>query len=208
MPRAAVFLFVIAIAGLLLAFLGRPTDVAPSPSATAGSSPTRPAATATPDPLTGVPADCRADVHGTAFTTGSIDQRASAAQQWMDAHRGQQASVIVTEDLVNEAAVRESRSQPVRDLRITIEPAGFRLSASAIVLIGSFPIKALLVPSASGGALRIDVRDLDTDGLPGFFRGSVQDSLQRAADPTAWGIKMRVLGVATRNGCAVIWGTA
>jgi len=207
MPRIAVFLFIIAIAGLLLAFLGRPPDV--TPSASAASSPTpRPTATATADPLTCVPAACRADVRGTAFTTGSIDQRASAAQQWMDAHRGQQASVIVTEDLVNEAAVRESRSQPVRDLRITIEPAGFRLSASAIVLIGSFPIKALLVPSASGGVLRIEVRDLDTDGLPGFFRGSVEESLQRAADPTAWGIRMRVQGVATRNGCAVIWGTA
>jgi len=205
-PRAAAILFAIAIAGIVLAFLARPADVVtPSPSTTRTGGPSTVRAS-TPD--ANVPAACRGDVRGTVFATGSISQRADAAQQWMNAHSGQQASVVVTEDLVNEAAIRESRSQPVRDLRVTIEPAGFRLSANAIVFIGAFPIKALLVPTASGGALRIDVRELDSDGLPGFLRGNVEESLQRAADPTAWGIKMRVQGVATRTGCAVIWGTA
>jgi hypothetical protein len=208
MPRAAVVLVLIALAGIVLVFALRPapSPVAPSPSATASVTSRTPAATSTA-PSADVPAACRGLVRGTTFATGSIDERARAAELWMASHRGQQASVVVTEDIVNAAAVRETRDQPVRDLRIAIEPAGFRLSATAVV-IGSFPIRALLVPTASGGALRVDLRELDTDGLPGFFRGTVQDSITRAADPTAWGITMRIDGVAMANGCAVIWGTA
>ena len=221
MPRFAALLLVIAGLALFVVVAPRQADEArtastptpvPSspPSAARSAAPTTAApaaATATADTLVAVPAACRSAVRGAAFADGSVAQRAAAAQQWMDAHRGQQASVIVTDDIVTDAAVRGAQGQPVRDLRVTIEPAGFRLSATA-VFIGTFPIRALLAASAIDGVLHMDVRELDTDGMPGFFRGSVQDAIARAADPSAWGIRMRVQGVATASGCAVVWGTA
>lgn len=216
MPRSAALVLLGLIVGLVVVVSPRRSDVASTPVPTARpetSAPvlarptTTPAPSATTDALAAVPSACRALVRGDAFADGSVSQRAGSAQQWMDSHRGQVASVVVTDDIVTDAAVRGSQGQPVRDLRVTIEPAGFRLSATA-VFIGTFPIRALLAPSAVNGALRMDVRDLDTDGMPGFFRGSVQDAIVGAADPSAWGIRMRVQGVATASGCAVVWGTA
>src|SRR4051812_23475386 len=226
MSRSAALLLLLAALGLAVLVAPRSLD-APSSGSTETTAPSfsarsvapssarslAPSAASTLSPsatvgaLTAVPAACRSAVRGTVFADGSVAQRAGAAQQWMDAHRGQQASVVVTDDIVTDAAVRGAQGQPVRGLRVTIEDAGFRLSATA-VFIGTFPIRALLVPTASNGVLRMDVRELDTDGMPGFFRGSVQDAIAGAADPTAWGIRMRVQGVATANGCAVIWGTA
>lgn len=216
MRRAALLLFILALAVVAVLLATGPADLPAVPSlpplATASSTPrTTPTATSTatptPTPTSTAPQACRPFVHGAVFADGPLDQRTIAAQTWLASHPGQQASVVVTDDILNAVAVRAAQNEPVRDLRITIEPAGFRLSATAVA-IGSFPIRALLVPSASGGRLRIDVRELDTDGLPFFFRGSVQDSLARAADPTKWGIEMRVDGVATASGCAVVWGTA
>ena len=216
MPRSVALVLLVLVVGLIVVVAPRGSDVASTPAPTARTgTPTatvaRPTSTpvpsATADALVAVPPACRALVRGEAFADGSVSQRAGSAQQWMDAHRGQVASVVVTDDIVTDAAVRGSQGQPVRDVRVTIEPAGFRMSATA-VFIGTFPIRALLAPSAVNGALRMDVRELDTDGMPGFFRGSVQDAIAGAADPSAWGIRMRVQGVATATGCAVVWGTA
>jgi hypothetical protein len=161
----------------------------------------------TPAPtLSNVPAACASLVRGTAFADGTLDERARAAQSWMGDRRGQTASIVITEDILNDAASRAAREEPVRDVRVTIDPEGFRLAATA-VFIASFPIRVLLVPSATAGRLRVDIRELDTNGLPGLFRGQVEDALRRATDPAAWGIDMRVDGIATANGCAVIWGT-
>src|SRR3954468_22105520 len=226
MSRSAALLLLLAALGLIVIVAPRSAEV-PSSGSTATRPPSASARSLAPsaaatlprlgapapspsvsaDALAAVPAACRSAVRGTVFADGSVAQRAGAAQQWMDAHHGQQASVVVTDDIVTDAAVRGAAGQPVRDVRVAIEQSGFRLSATA-VFIGTFPIRALLAPSASAGVLRMDVRELDTDGMPGFFRGSVQDAIAGAADPSAWGIRMRVLGVATANGCAVIWGTA
>jgi hypothetical protein len=215
MRRAALILLVLALAVVAVLLATGPGDLPAVPSlpplTTATSTPrttqtVTSTATPSPTPTSTAPQACRAFVHGTVFADGPLDQRTIAAQTWLAAHPGQQASVVVTDDILNAVAVRAAQDEPVRDLRIAIEPAGFRLSATAVA-IGSFPIRALLVPSASAGRLRIDVRELDTDGLPFFFRGSVQDALARAADPAKWGIQMRVDGVATASGCAVVWGT-
>jgi hypothetical protein len=193
MLRGAAVIFIVALVGIIVFFATRSTS---------------PAASTTPPPArSGSAAACASLVRGTSFADGSLNQRTREMQQWMSTHRGQQASLVVTEDVLNDVATGAARNEPVRDLHITIEPAGFRLSATATA-IGSFPIKALLVPSASSGGLRITIRDLDTDGMPILFRGAVQDAIARSADPTAWGIQMRVDGVATSNGCAVVWGTA
>jgi hypothetical protein len=114
---------------------------------------------------------------------------------------------VFTDDLLTEAAIRDMQSSSAQDARVAIEPAGFRLTATAVAF-GRFPIKVLLVPQVSGGVARLDVRELDTDGLPFFFRGSVEDAIRKASDPQAWGVRMRVNGIATQRGCAVVWGTA
>ncbi|HUQ41570.1 MAG TPA: hypothetical protein VM052_03625 [Candidatus Limnocylindrales bacterium] len=210
MPKAGLFLFVSALAIIALLFAIRPQDAVQGLPGLPTVPPTSLAPTSSPASsavAASVPAACRSLVHGMTFSTGTLDDRARDAQSWVESHRGQEASVVITDAILNDAATRESQSMPVRDLRVAIEPAGFRLSANAVAF-ATFPIKVLLVPVVSAGSVRIETRDLDTDGLPGFFRGNVEDSIRRAADPSAWGLRMRVNGVATQNGCAVIWGTA
>ncbi len=207
MPKAGLFLFFAAAIVIVVLFALQPPAVrlvvTATPSASATPSATAPAARAS---ASAAP-PCASLVRGTFFADGSIDDRARAAQAYLESHPGQQAWVVITEAVLNAAAIREAQSQPVRDLRITIEPAGFRMSMTAIV-IGSFPIKVLIVPRASNGTVTIELRELDTDGLPGFFRGTVEDSIRRAADPSSWGLRMRVDGIATDVGCAVVWGRA
>jgi hypothetical protein len=208
-PRFGLLLFALAAFGVAALFVLRPPDpprtfefVSPSPSRAASA---RASASATLN--ADVPDACRPSVRGLAFATGSLEQRSQDVQTWLESHPGQQASVVFTDRLLTDAASRNSQSMPVRDVRVTIEPAGFRLAATAVAF-GSFPIKVLLVPQVSGGVVRLDMRELDTDGLPFFFQGRVEEAIRQASDPQAWGVRMHVDGVATRAGCAVVWGTA
>lgn len=208
-PRFGLLLFALAAFGVAALFVLRPPDpprtfefVSPSPSRAASATPS-----ASPTLNSDVPEACRTSVRGPAFATGSLEQRSKDVQTWLESHRGQQASVVFTDQLLTDAASRNSQSMPVRDVRVTIEPAGFRLAATAVAF-GSFPIKVLLVPQVSGGVVRLDMREVDTDGLPFFFRGSVEDAIRQASDPQAWGVRMHVDGVATQAGCAVVWGIA
>ena len=203
MSRFAATIFFGALIVVVLLFAFRPPD-APGGVATPTASPSAPSAT--PSAAT-VPGACAPYVRGMAFDSGTLAERSSAAQAWMETHPGRQAWVVITDDILTETARSAARSQPVRDVRIAIERAGFRLSATAVV-IGSFPIKVLLVPQVSTGTLRFDLRELDTDGLPGFFRGGIEDSIRKAADPAGGGLRMRIDGIATDSGCAVVWGTA
>ena len=213
MPRAGLLLFALAAFGVAALFVLRPPDpprtfVFVSPSASATVSATASATpSASPTINVDVPDACRDSVRGPAFASGTLEQRSQDVQAWLESHRGQQASVIFTDQLLTDAASQNTRSMPVRDVRVTIEPAGFRLAATAVAF-GSFPIKVLLVPQVTSGAVRLDTRELDTDGLPFFFRGSVEDAIRQAADPQAWGVRMHVDGVATQAGCAVVWGIA
>ena len=208
-PRFGLLLFALAAFGVAALFVFRPPDP-PVPFEFVSASPARPAtatASASPTVNADVPEACRASVRGPAFASGSLEQRSQDVQAWLESHRGQQASVVFTDQLLTDAASRSTQSMPVRDARVRIEPAGFRLAAAAVAF-GSFPIKVLLVPQVTGGVVRLDTRELDTDGLPFFFRGSVEDAIRQAADPQAWGVRMHVDGVATQAGCAVVWGTA
>jgi len=208
-PRFGLLLFALAAFGVAALFVLRPPDP-PVPFEFVSASPTRAAsatASASPTVNADVPEACRASVRGPAFASGTLEQRSQDVQTWLESHRGQQASVVFTDQLLTNAAGRDTQSMPVRDVRVSIEPAGFRLAATAVAF-GSFPIKVLLVPQVSGGVVRLDRRELDTDGLPFFFRGSVDDAIRQAADPQAWGVRMHVDGVATQAGCAVVWGTA
>lgn len=208
-PRFGLLLFALAAFGVAALFVFRPPDP-PVPIEFVSASPTRAAsatASASPTVNADVPEACRASVRGPAFASGTLERRSQDVQTWLESHRGQQASVVFTDQLLTNAAGRDTQSMPVRDVRVSIEPAGFRLVATAVAF-GSFPIKVLLVPQVSGGVVRLDRRELDTDGLPFFFRGSVDDAIRQAADPQAWGVRMHVDGVATQAGCAVVWGTA
>src|SRR5438477_4727284 len=171
--RARLILFVLPLLAIALLFVFRPQDLrvlAPSPSPSLSPSPTS-SASATTD-LSAVPSECRGDVKGLAFASGSLDDRIRAANAWGAAHRGDTASVVVTNDVMRDAASKQQWSVPVEDIGVTIEPAGFRMSATANIF-GRYTIRALLVPRAVDGTLRVTTQDLDTDGLPGFFRGSV-----------------------------------
>jgi hypothetical protein len=209
-PRFGLLLFALAAFGVAALFVLRPPDpprtfefVSPSPSRTAAAA----TQSAAPTLNAAVPEACRSSVRGPAFATGSLEQRSQDVQTWLEGHRGQQASVIFTDQLLTDAASRNTQSMPVRDVRVSVEPAGFRLAATAVAF-GSFPIKVLLVPQVNGGVVALDMRELDTDGLPFFFRGSVEDAIRQASDPQAWGVRMHVDGVATQTGCAVVWGIA
>src|SRR5438132_4438514 len=114
--RTRLLLIAVPLAVIALLFATRPTDVrvlAPSPSASASRSPIVTAVALATTDLSAVPAECRGDVKGVAFASGSLDDRIRAANAWGDAHRGQTASLVVTNDVMTDAATRQQWSVPV-----------------------------------------------------------------------------------------------
>lgn len=194
----------IAIAGLVVLLViviiavSRPPEtvrlgVSPSPTSTSS---------ATADALADVPGDCRDAVVGAPFARGDISERVSLMSTWLDQHPGDRASLVLTDDVLTKEAAKSKQSVTTEDTKVEIVEQGFHLS-STVVFFGRFPISALLVPTVDDGDVRFDVRDLDTDGMPGFMRPSVEQSLAASADPASWGLSVRVDDLITRRGCAI-----
>jgi len=164
-------------------------------------------ASARPD----VPAACAGDVRGTVFASGSLDDRVAAARSWAPAHRGETASLVIT-DAVVLASVRAATggpgAPPFRDPDVRIHPDGIALSGTATAAIFRYSIKATLVPEVQNGRFRLHVTQLDTGGMPGFLRQQVSDLIAKAADPAAWQLPVRVSDVVLREGCGTVRGTA
>ena len=198
---------------VLVAFLGRPTTTGPTPTpgGTASAATVAPRVSAEPTADRNVPAACAADVRGTSFASGSLDERLAAARAWAPANSGKAASVVFTDAVLTEsvrAQLSGPGAPPFVDPSVTIRPEGIRVSGTATAAFLRFPIRATLVPEVSGGTLRFSVRDLDTGGLPSSFRQRVNDLLAQAADPAAWRLPLRVESFTLRSGCAVLAGRA
>ena len=183
----------------------------PPPAATASAATSSPRVSAEPTADRNVPAACAADVRGTSFASGSLDERLAAARAWAPANAGRTASVVFTDAVLTEsvrAQLSGPGAPPFVDPAVTIRPEGIRVSGTATAAFLRFPIRATLVPEVSAGTLRFSVRDLDTGGLPSSFRQRVNDLLAQAADPLAWRLPLRVDSFTLRSGCAVLAGQA
>lgn len=173
----------------------------PSPSPTPSNTPPTP----TPRDIADVPQPCRSAVRGEAFAEGSLGTRVREANAWSAEHPGETGSLVVTDDVMRDAAAREDWSIPVTDIVVTTDDAGFHLSATASIF-GRYTIRALLVPQAVDGTLRISVRELDTGALPAFMRHAVEAAIASATETSRWGLHLTVDGVITHQDCAVVWG--
>lgn len=164
-------------------------------------------ASARPD----VPAGCGGDVRGTAFATGSLDDRVAAVRSWAPAHRGEPVSLVIS-DAVVLASVRAAstgpNAPPFRDPDVRIRSDGIHLSGTASAAIFRYAIKATLVPEVRDGRFRLAVTELDTGGMPGFLKQQASDLIARAADPGAWQLPVRVADVVLHEGCGVVRGIA
>ena len=199
-----------------MAFLARPATPGPTSGPTVRTATDAPIVSppiVSPQPTAdrNVPAACAADVRGTSFASGSLDDRLAAARSWAGANSGRTASVVLTDNVLTEsirAQLSGPGAPPFVDPSVTIRPEGIRVSGTATAAFLRFPIRATLVPELSGGRLRFAVRDLDTGGLPAAFRPRVSELLAQAADPAAWRLPLRVESFVLRSGCAVLIGQA
>ncbi|MDP9265433.1 MAG: hypothetical protein M3O91_04855 [Chloroflexota bacterium] len=145
------------------------------------------------------------------FADGSMDERLAALRGWAPGHRDQQATLVVTDAVLTQAALAqlgEGGAFPVRDVAVGIAPDGVHVSAVALAGFLRFPIRATLAPEVRDGRVRFVVTALDTDGLPGPLRGPVNDAVSRAADPGNWRLPLRADDVVLRDGCGVVRGRA
>ncbi len=198
---------------VLVAFHARPTTpgATPAPGGTATTATGVPRVSAQPTADRNLPAACSADVRGTSFASGSLDDRLAAARSWAVPNSGRTASVVLTDTVLTEsvrAQLSGPGAPPFVDPSVTIRPEGIRVSGTATAAFLRFPIRATLVPELTAGTLRFAVRDLDTGGLPAAFRPRVNELLAQAADPTAWRLPLRVESFVLRSGCAVLIGQA
>jgi len=196
--RAIAIAGVFVLLAIVIIAVSRPPEtvrlgVSPSPSST-------PSATA--DLLAAVPDACRGDVVGAPFASGDVSERVRLMAAWLDQHPGDSASLVLTDDVLTREAAKSKQSVTTEDTRVEIVPEGFRLS-STVVFFGRYPISALLVPTVDDGDVHFEVRDLETDGMPGFMRPAVEQSLAASADPATWGLNVRIDDLLTRRGCAV-----
>lgn len=158
-----------------------------------------------------VPPACAADVRGTAFASGSLDDRVAATRAWAGTSGGRTASLVLTDAVLTEsvrARLSGPGAAPFVEPSVAIRPDGIGVSGTATAAFLRFPIRATLVPEVSGGTLRFAVRDLDTGALPAAFRPRVNELLAQAADPAAWRVPLRVEAFVLRSGCAVLVGRA
>lgn len=166
---------------------------------------------AQPTPDRNVPAACAADVRGTSFAAGSLEDRLAAARTWAGGNGGRIASVVLTDAALTDsvrAQLGGRGAPPFVDPAVAIRPEGIRVSGTVTAAFLRFPIRATLVPEVFGGTLRFAVRDLDTGGLPSAFAPRVNELLAQAADPAAWRLPLRVEAFVLRSGCAVLVGEA
>ena len=140
-----------------------------------------------------------------------MEDRLAALRAWAPGHKDQQATLVVTDTVLTQAAAAqlgEGGAFPVRDVAVGIAPDGVHVSAVATAGFLRFPIKATLVPEVQGGRVRFVVTALDTGGLPGPLRGPVNDAISRAADPDNWRLPLRADDVVLRAGCGAVRGRA
>ena len=194
--RAIAVAGAVVLLAIVIVAVSRPPEtvrlgVSPSPTPSASG-----------DSLADVPDECRGDVVGAPFARGDVSERVQLMAAWLDQHPGGSASLVLTDDVLTREAAKSKQSVTTEDTRVEIVDEGFRLS-STVVFFGRYPISALLVPTIDDGDVRFDVRDLDTDGMPGFMRPAVEQSLAASADPATWGLDVRIDDLLTRRGCAV-----
>src|SRR5690349_16155349 len=139
---ARLLLLVVFVAAVAVAaqYLLRPSSVPPTAVASLTAAPTASAApsasvfaSANPD----VPQACRPYVRGTAFATGALIDRVNAANRWTDQHPGDPTSLILTDAVMQDFADHTQWTVPVEGVHVSVETAGVRLSATA-VMFGRF----------------------------------------------------------------------
>lgn len=195
----------LALAGLALLAVSATLILMPAPRPTATASPTP---TASPIPTRALPVSC-AGAAGEVFAEGSLADRTAALSVWAPAHRGDRASLAITDQVLEDAVRPDAERAGLQEARTRIESDGIHLSGDAVAGPFRFPVRATIVPGVTAdGRVRAEIRDLSTGGMPEFFRPTLEDALRSATEASVAQLVLRVERITLQSGCLVLVGVA
>jgi len=154
---------------------------------------------------------CGAETSGRVFSSGTLDERATAMNAFAAANKGQAAAVILTNADLTAAAAGGTKDlqapATISNVAITVDNAGLHLTAQATVGPISVTANGDVIAGASNGKLLLKIRSLDLGIVPSAVKDQLIAAVEKQlADNTA-GFPLNVTRVAMRPGCLAVMGT-
>ncbi|HKW77555.1 MAG TPA: FecR family protein [Candidatus Limnocylindria bacterium] len=173
-------------------------------------------ATATPigsfEPAEQISSVCGAQATGRVFSGGTIDERYDLLRGFAASNRNAPASLVVTSAELNAAGNRWVSSDPgsqvqVKDLKITVDPAGMHLTANIVTPLGTFAATGDVIGGPVNGRLVMKVRNFAAGPVPPAILEQIQVQVERGLNEFAAQFPISVRQVALRTNCLGIMGT-
>ena len=158
-----------------------------------------------------VSSQCGAQATGRVFSTGTLDERYALLKAFAAANRQQSVAFVLTDaDLTaavaKAAADGAAQGVNVKDLAITIDPAGVHPRGSVVTPVGTFAGAADVAVGPLNGKLGLHVRNLSAGPLPSALLVQVEQVIDQSATDATNDLPLVVRQVALRPGCMAIMG--
>jgi hypothetical protein len=166
------------------------------------------------EPIEVVASACGALSAGRMFAGGTLDERYAQFEAFLRSNRSALVSLVVSDADVATAlstALADQRLQAsgvtVKDAKVTMDAAGFHLSANAETPLGTFGASADVAMGPSNGRLAFRVRNLSAGPLPAPLLDQVRAAIEQNANDFAEEFPLLVRQVSFNPGCVAITGT-
>jgi len=161
------------------------------------------------DPAELVTSVCGAVGTGRVFSGGTLSERTAAVQAFGQTQHGADVALVATEAELNAEIARNLAAQtsyPVRDVHVTVDPAGLHATAQLVTPIGSFSASGDVSMGPVNGKLVFKVRNLSAGPVPAAILDQAQAAIDQNAGAVADAFPFTVRQVALRTGCFAVMG--
>jgi hypothetical protein len=154
---------------------------------------------------------CGAETSGRVFTSGTLEERATAVNAFAAANKGQPAAVILTNADLTAAAQGGTKDlqgpATISNVAITVDRAGLHLTAQATVGPITATANGDVIAGASNGKLILKIRSLDIGLVPSAVKDQLIGAVEKQLADNTEGFPLNVTRVAMRPGCLAVMGT-
>jgi hypothetical protein len=154
---------------------------------------------------------CGAFGRGRTFSSGTLEERATALDAFRRDNHGADVAFVVTEAELNAEIARQlagsQAGAPVPAARVTVGPAGVHFAGDAQTPLGTFTVTGDASMGPVAGRLALRIRDLSAGPIPSAILDQVKVSIEENAGRVGGEVPFLVRQVVLRPGCFAILGT-